>query len=279
MMNTPDTPDTPETNDINLQGDIEASAQIEGVSMDQKQDNLFEAQKQTPADREEPKTERGSRPDFWPEDLWDQEKGSPKMQETIEKMNKFEKMAEDMRKRLSTKDTHKIPEAYTYEGLPEDITKNPQIVEAFSSAAKEAGLSNEQANTLFNKYFEEASARDSEISQKLMNDELAKLGSDQEYILGTIQTFTDVRVKNGTFSQEEADALKESINSAAGARALVKAIELTGETRIPGSVRSNSTSSSIDDIKQSMVEAYKIKDRNLREKELVELRQKISKFE
>ena len=255
---------------------IQAQAQ-EDTNYDSLFNDLDNPSESISSEVEKTEEVKSGRPEYWPEDLWDQEADKPKFKETIDKISKYEKMAEDMRKKLSNKD--KVPEKYEYEGLPESIANEAEVIDAFSRAAKEAGLTNHQANTVLNNYIEQIGQEDGELMTAKRNAEIEKLGENAESILMQIKNFADVRVARGTFSQEEASALLDSITTAEGARALAKAIEMTGEMAIPSSFTAQSQSKSIEDVKGLMVEAYKIKDRSTREKELSNLRNQLSKFE
>lgn len=239
--------------------------------------NPQEIKEEAPEKPEEVKV-KYERPEYWPEDLWDKESNAPKLKDVYDKLQNQEERIDGFRKAMAKKG--KVPEEYKFEGLPEEIANNHEVLDVFSEAAKEAGLSNDQANSLFKRYYEQAKARDDQAYEIHVKTEHEKLGPDAEYVIGSIDNFINQRLNNKTFSQAEADALRSSITSAEAARALAKAIELTGEMRIPGSVRSASDTGSLSDVKQEMTEAYlNIKDRNEREKVLKGLRAKLERFE
>lgn len=256
------------------QNNIDAAAEAEGapvVSPNTLLDEDVSEEKKidSPQSSEE-------KPESWPEDLWDKNKGGPKYDETLQRLQTAEKRVEDLRKKLSTKgDDKDAPEEYKFEGLPEGIDSKDPSMALFSSAAKEAGLSNEQANTVLSQYLN-ASMKNVDESRKA---EVEKLGPDGSQMLSSLSQFGQARVNNKTFSDQELGIYKEMINSAGAARVMSKIVEMTGEKPLPTSVRALSDIPSVEDVKSSMVEALKISDRGQREKAMRDARRQLERLE
>lgn len=243
-----------------------------------------DTQESTEETSEEPKqeeqesikdNEESAMPEGWPEDLWDTEKNAPKLEDTLERLNKAQKNAEDLRKKLSTKDSKEVevPEEYEFEALTKEGAQDSldkESIDIFKNASKSAKLSNEQANEILNTYIEGSK----EIIQKQKEAELEKLGEHKEKVLGSIQNYLNAKVNNNTFSEHEANALGAAIKTAEGARALSKIIMQTGEKSIPTESRYVGDHKTIKDIQSEMTEAIRAKDN----KRVERLRQELNKL-
>lgn len=233
-----------------------------------------EAQAESESEQKESKAER---PDYWPEDLWDKERGTPKLEDANERIKKAEEIAMGLRKKLSTKDVEdkkepesSVPESYDFEALKSEEFEgmaDELAVNTFGRAAKEAGLTNEQANTVVNEYLKVTQEQIEEVKTK----EVAKLGDDAEYILSTINNYLTARVNNKTFSQEESQALANAITTAQGARALSKLIMQTGDKSIPTKVRFTGENRALKDVQDEMTVAVRARD----EKRVEQLREEL----
>lgn len=212
---------------------------------------------------------KDARPEYWPEDLWDVEKNGPKLEDASKRIKNAEDKAKSLRDIIAKKEYENMPKApdvYDFEAAKLENYKdiaNEFAVNTFSDAARQAGLTNNQANTLVTEYLK--------ITQEQVDaqkqHEIGKLGKDAEGVLSGIQNFLAARVKNGTFSEYEANAIHNSIKSADAARAVSKMIMMMGEESIPTSVRYGGEHKTVRMIKEEMVDA-KIKKDEKRVKEL-----------
>lgn len=235
---------------------------------------MMESSQEQPMSQPAPKeASRPGRPEYWPEDLWDEESGAPKYEAAYKRLSTAEKRAEDLRRALSNK--NEAPDEYTFENLPEFLSDNVEALDSFKLAAKEAGLNNDAAERVLVKYHEEIQNR----MVQAVEAEKQKLGADGQVLLDNIKGFVDTRKINGTLSEGEAEAVLALIGTADAARALGKIIDMTGEKSIPTSVRIANDAGSLRDIEAEYVEALKIPDRVAREKALNNARQKMANFE
>ena len=267
---------------VQTEMDIDAMAEAEATEQRSRSDSLLDRGTERKTEtKPEVEAKVTDRPEGWPEDLWDKEKGVPKLEDASDRLTKAEKAANDFRKILSDKKSieayHKeqegdkgVPEKYEFEILSEEWGGDRQSVEYFSNAAKEAGLNNGQANVILNKFMEQQDERS--IARR--DEEVKKLGEDAQGVLSGINDFINARVTNGTFSKEEGDAFAGLVVDADSARAISKVISMTGEKAIPTSMRMVSQHKSTQDIKECMVEALRKGD----EKTVRELREELQKM-
>lgn len=220
-----------------------------------------------------------NRPNDWPEDLWDKEKGVAKYDDTLKRLNTAEKRAEDLRKILSTKSEKNnktdTPEEYSFEDLPGGLTGESPEIRHFSKAAKVIGLNNNDANKLLGEYFNSTLQ---EIDAK-RSSEKEKLGPDFEDFLTNLSQFGQTRLDNRTFSTEELNTYKEMVSSASAARVMSKIVEMTGEQPIPTSVRAISDVSSLKDVKDNMEAALMISDPTKSRKAMDVAREQMAQYE
>jgi len=224
------------------------------------------------------------RPDYFPEDLWDSEKGQPKLEDVYKKLTESEKRIEGFRKVLSDKksfekykeeEAESISEEYKFdEDIPneelDDEDKNTLL-----HLAKTTGLNNQQLNTFTKTLIEKAK----ETTESFKQSELSKLGPDAEKLIKNIDAFVDARVKSKTFSEEESKAMFDIINKggAAGIRAFAKVIEMTGEKPIPVSIKSHSDYNTLRDTKEALFDALK-RSGGKENSEIREIRERLEKF-
>ena len=264
----------------------EAAPQVEAVSEIEKQaqaegapvvnpNSLLEP---TPLEEKKTTPEVSSieKPAEWPEELWDRDKGIPKYQDTLTRLSTAEKRAEDMRKKLSTKDDKpaEVTEEYKFENLPEGLASDSKELEVFSSAAKHAGLSNEQAGKLVSEYYR-ATAEDVD-ARRVAETEL--LGPDGKVMLEGLGMFGKSRLNNRTFSEEEHLVFQEMVSSARSARVMAKIVEMTGEQALPASTRAMSDAPSVEDLKLEMVAALGLQDRTQKEVALRAARSRMEQY-
>lgn len=280
------TEETPQNNDeVNTSEDVDVNreAEIEASVQMQNEQSLLNSTSESSADenpKSETKEESPTRPDYWPEEYWDKESNEPKLKDFYDKYQKTEKMAEDFRKILSKKDKEgakaEVPESYEFELVDENFTGNKAEIDIYGKAAREAGLSNEQANILLSKFWESQQER---IAEDL-KAEKAKLGEGADDMIMGIKNFIDTRVKNRTFTTEEAEALSSEIRSAEAAKAFSKIITMTGEQAIPTKVRMTSEGMSKSDISRQLTEALRKQGPMAPDsQEVLELRKKLQELE
>ena len=215
--------------------------------------------------------EVAQRPEDWPEDLWDSERGVVKLDAIKDRLNKSDTAYKELRKVLSDKKSFEsykkeqegidlskngVPEKYEFDGIDDTYLEDKEALEYFSHAAREAGLNNDQANKVLSKFVSQQAEK---LSQR-RESELAKMGEDGKHLLEGIENFIESRVKRGTFTNEEAMSFANLITDASSAMAVSKLISMTGEMSIPSKMHMASHGRSLEAIRDSMVEAHKAKD-------------------
>lgn len=196
-----------------------------------------------------------SRPDYWPEDLWDSTSGAPKLQEASKRLQEEQKRVEGFRKTIADREAAmkpQIPEKYSFEQgeefnqLPED---DREVLGIFSEISKQVGLSNEQAERLLSNYQDKMSARQQSYNEKKQ----AALGEHGKQLVEKLDLWAQTRQNRGTFSNAEADAFKNLVRQDVNlATAMAKTISQTGEKLIPTNVQAQVAQQTKADIKLAM---------------------------
>lgn len=217
-----------------------------------------------------------TRPDYWREELWDGEKGVPKLQEASKLLQEKEKAIEGFRKAIADREAAskpQIPEKYTFETSP-DFEQLPEedkaVLGIFSELSRKNGFSDDQAMNFLSEYQE----RISQLHQESNQRQLESFGPQGIQLLESIDTWAQTRHTRGTFSAQESTALKQAIKSDMNlATAIAKTIGQTGEKLIPSGVRAETMQSTQQDIKNAMVNVISDKtlkpaERNLKMQQL-----------
>lgn len=233
--------------------------------------------------QEKPKV--NERPEDWPEDLWDSEKGGPKLDAIKDRLNKSDTAYKELRKVLSDKKSFEsykkeqegvdlskqgVPEEYEFEGIDDTYLEDKETINYFSNAAKEAGLNNDQANKVLSKFIEQQSEKFNERR----NNELTKMGEEGKQLISGIENFIETRVKRGTFTNQEAISFANLIVDADSAMAVSKLISMTGELKIPSKVHLSEHGRSESQIKEDMKDAHISND----QKKINELRNELTEY-
>lgn len=168
----------------------------------------------------------GEKPEGFPDDLWDSEKGQPDTQKMYDAMKKSEKMAEDLRKKMS-KGEHKAPEKaedYDFEvsdDLKDLIAEDDPAVAAAREVALEHGLSKEQFSgfmgEMMGKLAEIANANAEltpEQAQEYRDAEIAKLGEGGKRVIRAVNGWASNLENTGAITKEAAEELRSAMDSA-----------------------------------------------------------------
>ena len=217
-----------------------------------------------------------TRPDYWKEELWDGERGAPKLEAASKLLQEKDKAIEGFRKAIADREAAskpQVPEKYTFEtapefeGLPSD---DKAVLGIFSELSRKNGFSDDQAMNFLNEYQEKISNLHAENSKRQMES----FGPQGVQLMESIDTWTQTRQTRGTFSAAESNALKQAIKGDMNlATAIAKTIGQTGERLIPAGVRAETMQATQQDIKNAMVnvlgdKTLKPAERNLKMQQL-----------
>jgi hypothetical protein len=188
-----------------------------------------------PAEGQQP-AQRPARPDTIPEQFWDAEKGAVRTDDMA-------KSWRDLRAKISRGEHNPPdkPEAYTVpkvEGVPDGLVggEKDALWPEIRQAAHAVGITQKQLDALAAPFLkavaEQAAPADPEVRKAAVEAELAKLGPNGRHVVRDVKGWINGLHANGSFSDEERDALLR-VGTAAGVRALAKVRERLGEQPIP----------------------------------------------
>ena len=170
--------------------------------------------------------EWGERPDYVPEQFWNDENGPD--------LEGLAKSYTELRAKMST-GKHKAPKDGNYDmstisekGVPED---DPLLSE-FTSFAKENGLSQDQFDSITAMYVNAMQEINGGVEDNIQ-EEMAKLGPKGEKIVGSLNQWLGKLGTSGTLSPEEVDAITNAATNASYISALSKIRASYGEQPIP----------------------------------------------
>ncbi|HEY7804222.1 MAG TPA: hypothetical protein VIC30_07290 [Orrella sp.] len=168
----------------------------------------------------------GDRPDWMPENFWD-EKDGPDLEGIAQAY-------QELRTKMS-QGKHKAPKDGKYDisslkdhGVPEDDA----LLGQFSKFAAENGLSQEQFEQIADMYVNNVG----ELFEKVNFDreqELQKLGPKGDKVVAGLNSWLGKLANSGTLSQEEVDAVASAATNANYIKALNKIRASYGEQTIP----------------------------------------------
>jgi galactitol-specific phosphotransferase system IIB component len=168
----------------------------------------------------------GERPEWMPEQFWDEENGPD--------LENLAKSYQELRAKMSS-GKHKAPKDGKYDissladhGVDED---DPLLGE-FKGFAKENGLSQDQFDQITQMYMNHVG----EIMDKAETDkeaEMAKLGRNSEKVINGLNQWLTKLGTSGALSHEEVDAIASKADSAEFIVALNKIRQSYGEQAIP----------------------------------------------
>lgn len=172
------------------------------------------------------KIEWGERPEWMPEQFWDDENGPD--------LEGIAKSYQELRAKMSA-GKHKAPKDGNYDisaladhGVGED----DPLLNEFKGFAKENGLSQDQFDQITQMYMQHMG----DMFEKVETDkqtEMAKLGRSGEKVINSLNQWLTKLGNSGALSHEEVDAIASKADSANFIMALNKIRQSYGEQPIP----------------------------------------------
>lgn len=214
------------------------------------------------------------RPDWLPEQFWDQGKGEPKIESLAKSWGDMRtKVARGEHKPPETPDGYALPKI---EGIPETVGgADDPLWGAVRTAAHEAGVTQQQLEKLATPYLKHLAdtmkaqgvkpAQTPEQQQAALRAELqaelGKLGPDGATVVREVRDWLAGLETRGLISAEEHQALKMS-GTASGVRAMAKLRELAGERPIPVTALDDGTATEAD-ARRMLTEGFAKSDEQL----------------
>ena len=193
------------------------------------------------------------RPDFFPENFWDEESGPD--------VEGLAKAYSELRAKMSA-GKHKAPKDGKYEvtslkdkGIPEDDA----MLKDFVGLAKDQGLSQEQFDQMVDLYLNHMGAAEEQFKTS-RDTEMKKLGRNAEKIVQSTEQWLTKMQNAGTLNQSEIEAIGRASNNAAFISALHKIRASYMETDIPGLEMQESQKMSMSDVQSMMADPKYGKD-------------------
>ena len=227
---------------------------------------------------DEPKLDFSTKPEGFPDNYWDAEKNAPNVDQLYKDFQNRDKIAKDLRVKLSKGEFTGVPPKdaaeYTLEladELKPMVPDDDPMLGAARNAALEAGMSKEQ----FGKFMptvvkaladlraqadappteEQLAEREAQIAAN-RQAEIEKLGPSGNKIVAAIDEFRKGLLADGTLSQEEADAMKLMVFDATTARIMNKLRSRRGEPDNVPIMAAVDDKSSKSDIETKMAKAF-----------------------
>lgn len=193
------------------------------------------------------------RPDFFPENFWDEEEGPD--------VEGLAKAYSELRAKMSA-GKHKAPKDGKYEITTlkdKGISEDDPMLKDFVGLAKEQGLSQEQFDQMIDLYTNHMGAAEEQFKTS-REAEMKKLGRNADKIVQSTEQWL-VKMQNaGTLNQGEIEAISRASNNAAFISALHKIRASYMETDIPGLEMQESQKMSMTDIQSMMADPKYGKD-------------------
>lgn len=193
------------------------------------------------------------RPDFFPENFWDEEEGPD--------VEGLAKAYSELRAKMSA-GKHKAPKDGKYEITTlkdKGISEDDPMLKDFVGLAKEQGLSQEQFDQMIDLYTNHMGAAEEQFKTS-REAEMKKLGRNADKIVQSTEQWL-VKMQNaGTLNQGEIEAISRASNNAAFISALHKIRASYMETDIPGLEMQESQKMSMSDVQSMMADPKYGKD-------------------
>jgi len=170
--------------------------------------------------------EWGERPEWMPEQFWDDENGPD--------LENLAKSYQELRSKMSA-GKHKAPKdgKYDISSLADHgVSDDDPLLNEFKGFAKENGLSQDQFDQITQMYMEHMG----DMFEKVETDkekEIAKLGRSGEKVISSLNQWLTKLGTSGALSHEEVDAIASKADSADFIMALNKIRQSYGEQPIP----------------------------------------------
>lgn len=170
--------------------------------------------------------EWGERPEYVPEQFWNDESGPD--------LEGLAKSYSELRAKMSA-GKHKAPKDgnYSRESLAEhDIPDDDPLLNEFTAFAKDNGLSQDQFDSITSMYVNAVSEMLGDQEDDVQA-EMQKLGPKGEKVIGSLNQWLGKLGSSGTLSSEEVDAITNAATNANYISALTKIRASYGEQAIP----------------------------------------------
>lgn len=193
------------------------------------------------------------RPDFFPENFWDEEEGPD--------VEGLAKAYSELRAKMSA-GKHKAPKDGKYEitGLKDrGVAEDDPMLKDFVGLAKEQGLSQEQFDQMIDLYTTHMGAAEEQFKTS-REAEMKKLGRNADKILQSTEQWLGKMQNAGTLSSDEIEAISRASNNASFISALHKIRASYMETDIPGLEMQENQKVSMSDVQSMMADPKYGKD-------------------
>ena len=183
------------------------------------------AGEEKPAEADD-KIEWGERPEWMPEQFWDEENGPD--------LENLAKSYQELRAKMSS-GKHKAPKdgQYDFSALADHgVSEDDPLLNEFQGFAKENGLSQDQFDQITQMYMQHVGDMFENIETE-KEAEVAKLGRSGEKVINSLNQWLTKLGNSGALSHEEVDALASKADSANFIMALNKIRQSYGEQPIP----------------------------------------------
>lgn len=215
------------------------------------------------------------KPEGFPDDFWDADKNAPAVDKLYKEFQNRDKIAKDLRVKLSRGEfTGQAPadiNEYIVElsdELKPIVPDGDPLFDAARQAAKDAGLPKEAFSKFMTpiisklaelKAQQDQGPSEAEIEQ-FRSEEIAKLGPAGTKVVSAVGAFIDQLHSGGTFSDAEAATAKAMANSAEAVKVLNKLRMMSGAPdQVPVEIPVD-TKASRSDIEAKMAKAFASKN-------------------
>jgi hypothetical protein len=193
------------------------------------------------------------RPEFFPENFWDEESGPD--------VEGLAKAYSELRAKMSA-GKHKAPKDGKYEitSLKDrGVADDDPMLKDFVGLAKEQGLSQEQFDQMIDLYTGHMGAMEDQIKTS-RDAEMKKLGRNADKIVQSTEQWLTKMQTSGTLNQDEIEAIGRASNNASFISALHKIRGSYMETDIPGLEMQENQKVSLNDVQSMMADPKYGKD-------------------
>lgn len=193
------------------------------------------------------------RPEFFPENFWDEESGPD--------VEGLAKAYSELRAKMSA-GKHKAPKDGKYEVTSlkdRGVADDDPMLKDFVGLAKEQGLSQEQFDQMIDLYTGHMGTMQDQAKTS-RDSEMKKLGRNGEKIVQSTEQWLTKMQTSGTLNQDEIEAIGRASNNASFISALHKIRGSYMETDIPGLEMQENQKVSLNDVQSMMADPKYGKD-------------------
>ena len=187
----------------------------------------------------------GDRPDWMPENFWDDKDGPD--------LEALAKSYQEMRSKMSA-GKHKAPKDGKYDiaSLQDHgVAEDDPLLNEFKGFAKENGLSQDQFDQITQMYMQHMGEMMDEVETN-REAEIAKLGPKGEKVIEGLNQWLTKLGNSGALPPEQVDAIAKSANNADMIKALQNIRSIYGEKSIPDVAVQEGTGYSKDELMSMM---------------------------